>query len=424
MKKHIQFFYKKILSTEGRKALIENFFSLTFLQIIALIIPIITTPYLIRVIGPEKFGLISFAQAFVQYFVILTDYGFNFSATREISIHKEDIPKVSAIFNAILGIKFLVFLIGLFILGLVLLFFEKFRMDWPLYLISFCALLGSVLFPIFVFQGMEKMKYILFCNLISLVFTLGIFIFVKTEQDYLNVVWINALGAVTAGTFSLMFMSRKFKLSFSFPEPTEVRHQLKIGWSIFLSSVAGASYNNSRIFALGLFSNNTLTGYYAVAEKMMMLIITFPLGLLIQAAYPRLGMLFQKDREGVRRLVQKFQKFTTLGYLVELPVLFFFAPFLVRLFCGAAYPEVIISLRWLLLGIFLIAANGFRIHSFLIYGQSEVFARICIACGFLGAFSTFFLTYIFSYLGTAWSVMINSGFALWLSLKEERRVCA
>ncbi len=76
----------KMVEPQARKVVMKNVASLSTLQAITYLLPIIILPYLFRVIGPEKFGLIAFAQAFVQYFMILTDYGFNISATKEISL--------------------------------------------------------------------------------------------------------------------------------------------------------------------------------------------------------------------------------------------------------------------------------------------------------------------------------------------------
>ena len=90
---------QKIITAKDKKVILRNFLSLSSLQGINYLLPLIILPYLIRVIGPAKFGLIAFAQAFVQYFMILTDYGFSLSATRKISLCRADKKEVCAIFS-------------------------------------------------------------------------------------------------------------------------------------------------------------------------------------------------------------------------------------------------------------------------------------------------------------------------------------
>src|SRR3989338_2300532 len=83
-------FLKRVSSSKEDKALIENFFSLSLLQGLNYIFPLITFPYLVRILGPAKFGLVIFAQSFIWYFVLLTDYGFNFTANRSVSVNKNN----------------------------------------------------------------------------------------------------------------------------------------------------------------------------------------------------------------------------------------------------------------------------------------------------------------------------------------------
>ena len=78
---------------------------MTILQVFNYILPLVIVPFLFRILGPEKYGLIAFSQAFIQYFVIVTDYGFNLSATRDVSINRKDPVKVSEIFSSVMAVK-------------------------------------------------------------------------------------------------------------------------------------------------------------------------------------------------------------------------------------------------------------------------------------------------------------------------------
>ena len=88
----------KMAERHGSSQVVQNAAHLSGLQAITFVLPIIVIPYLFRTIGPEKFGLISFAQAFIQYFMILTDYAINISATKEVSLSRGNTAQISEIF--------------------------------------------------------------------------------------------------------------------------------------------------------------------------------------------------------------------------------------------------------------------------------------------------------------------------------------
>ena len=159
---------KNIANTEDKKRLLSNFFSLSILQTFTYILPLLTLPYLVRVLGPEKFGLVVFAQAFIIFFNILVDYGFNLSATREISVNRENKEKLTEIFSSVMSIKFILIGISFTILSIIIFSFEKFSNNIDLYYLTFLWVIGQALFPIWYFQGLEKMKYIICKNSVRL----------------------------------------------------------------------------------------------------------------------------------------------------------------------------------------------------------------------------------------------------------------
>jgi PST family polysaccharide transporter len=415
---------KNLFATKTRRRLFENFLSLSFLQFANYIFPLITLPYLVRVLGPEKYGLIAFAQAFIGYFQILTDYGFNLSATREISINRENKEKVSEIFSSVIIIKFFLLLLSLGLMTIIVFSFEKFRRDWLIYYLTFGMVLGQTLFPIWFFQGMERMRYITFLNVLAkLIFTIAIFIFVKKASDYLYVPLLNSLGFVVAGVLALWIVFRDFGVFFRIPSFKDLKFHLKEGWHVFVSLVFITGYTNSRIFAVGLFSpNNAITGYYAIAEKLMGIVQTFPLASVIQTLYPRLSKIYAENKLKAKFIADKLQRYTTIAYLIICITFFIIAPKVVEIVAGSSYEETILTFRLLLIAVLFINANAFRVNFLLVSGNADIFAKIHLVMGTVGSIMVFLFCYFFSYIGTAISIILIELIVLIQTIIEDQRI--
>jgi polysaccharide transporter, PST family len=262
---------KNIANTEDKKRLLSNFFSLSVLQAFTYILPLLTLPYLVRVLGVDKFGLVMFAQAFIMFFNILVDYGFNLSATREVSIHRDNKEKITEIFSSVMTIKFLLIGVSFLLMSIIVFSFEKFSNDWELYYLSFLLVIGNAMFPIWYFQGMERMKYITIVNITSkFIFTIAIFVFIQDEVDYIMIPLLNGLGFIVGGLISLWIVYKEFNQSFVFQKYNTLKIHFKDSSQFFLSRVSVTIYTSANAFVLGLLTNNTMVGYYTIAEKLYM----------------------------------------------------------------------------------------------------------------------------------------------------------
>ncbi|MDD4894310.1 MAG: flippase [Candidatus Omnitrophica bacterium] len=400
----------KMVEPEARKVVIKNFASLSVLQAITYLLPVIILPYIFRVIGPAKFGLIAFAQAFVQYFMIVTDYGFSISATKEISLCREEHHKVRAIFSSVMAVKITLAFLSMIVLAIIVYFVPKFRNDWLVYVLSFGAVIGNTLFPVWFFQGTEKMKHIADLNIIGgIIFVVSIFFFVRGPEDYLMIPLINSSVFLITGILGQYIVFRRFGITFKFPEYKNVRQQLKAGWDIFISNVAINAYTTTRVFSVGLLTNNTITGFYSIAEKIANFCQTFPLASFSQALFPRLSKIFHKNKKKALKIMQHVQNITINISLIFLPIIFIFANLIVRMICGGYYAETILSLRLLIVSVFFVISNAFRVQFLLVCGKTHIYSRIHVVMAMLGLPLIFLLTHSFSYMGTAISTVIIEG---------------
>ena len=302
--------FKSKFQSENSKKISANFMYLSILQGMNLILPLITFPYLVRVLGIENFGLLMFAQAFIVYFTMIVDYGFNLSGIREVSSNRNNKSKLIKIFSSIMIARFILVLLGLIFLTIIIFSFEKFSENWELYYLTFGIVIGTALFPTWFFQGMEKMKYITVLTVIAkLIFTLSIFLFVTTEKDFIYVPLINSLGFIFVGIISLFIIFKDFNIRIKFQKWKRIKTQFIKGWHIFISKISINLYGATNTFILGIFTTDTIVGYYAIAEKVVR-IITSLFAPFYQTIYPHVVNIIKKPKNEAAQFLKRVFKYS------------------------------------------------------------------------------------------------------------------
>ncbi|WAT03374.1 oligosaccharide flippase family protein [Rouxiella badensis] len=182
------------------KTMVKNILSLFMIQGAGYILPLITLPYLVRVLGPSEYGVLGFSLAFVQYFTLLVQYGFDLSATNKIAIHKDDKTLVSQVFWGVLFCKTILVILGALLMVAILLLVPGLKDYSTVIIVSYTSVVGAAYVPSWLFQGKEKMGWMAISNILAKIVTIPlIFIFVSSPAD----TWIVAL--ITGAGFILGF---------------------------------------------------------------------------------------------------------------------------------------------------------------------------------------------------------------------------
>ena len=399
---------KDIKITSDKKKLLRNWGALSFLQASNYLFPLITLPYIVRVLGPEKYGLINFSAAFVGYFVTISDYGFNLSATKEISINRDNKTNINKIFSSIIFTKIFLGLLSLLFLCMVVRLFNVFSRYEELYYITFGIVIGNILFPQWFFQGIEKMKYITIINfIIRLLGTISIFILIKVQGDFLKLAAINSTVQIIAGLTGLILVMKKFSVKLIFPGYNQIKEQLKRSSDLFKSTIAITLYTNSNTFILGLLTNEQVVGYYSAADKIRIAAQNL-LGPISQSIYPHVNYLVLKSKEKFLKFNRKLLKLQGLfAFLISLAIFLFAGPISNVLF-GSGFIESVKVLKILAWLPFVISiSNVYGIQTMLPLNYEKQFFYMVASASILNLILLFSLIPVLSGIGAAISFFVT-----------------
>lgn len=258
------------LQVEDVRQLMKNFFSLSVLKLVNAVLPFVTLPYLIKVLGLQQYGAIILALSLIAYFQSITDYGFNLSATREIARHKTSRKQLSFIYSKTQTSKLYLLLFSLSILIPVVMIVPQFRDDLPVYLLMCLMLIGQTMFPEWFFRGVEQMGYITILDLIVKgSFTIGVFVLIKSPEDYWLYPLLFGLGYVFIAIFSHFLIIKKFKLSVQLVKRNNIIRNLKFGFPLFINQFMPNFYNNTTSFLIGMLLGKQAVGLFGVVRQLV-----------------------------------------------------------------------------------------------------------------------------------------------------------
>lgn len=330
------------------RQLFRNFFSLGSAQVAGSLLQLLIIPFVIRKIGIENFGIIAVAQVIMFYLGTLTDYGFNQTATREVSLNRTDNKTLSTIFFQAYYSKLFLCIISFILLLLLSLVFTFIQQHFWLYCLGFMFVIGQAAMPLWFLQGLEKMQWAALATILSkLIFVLLVLVFIKGPGDAPLFLLFMGLGSLLTGFASTAIIVRLQKLKWQKINVKEIISSLKEGWPITGTNLSMNVIQYGNLFILRLFTNDVTAGYFAVAERIFFAVKQV-LVIFSQAVYPKVCQLAMEGGEHLQLFFKKifFPFFCTiiggsiLLYFLSPPILDFFtgeinsvSVFILRMFC-------------------------------------------------------------------------------------------
>jgi PST family polysaccharide transporter len=387
-----------------RHPVVQNALALYSVQFAEYILPMITVPYVARVLEPAGYGMVVYAQNFSGWIILVMEYGFGFSATREIARNRDDPDRHAEVVRGVIGANAFLLLPAILIALVARFTVPAFRdHNWYLWLALAIAVPQGIR-PFWYFQGIERMKFPAWLNVAGRAcVAVGIFQFVKTPAHGWKVLAMQAgMGVIVTGVIAArMYQAVPFQL----PELKQSIAAFRAGWTIFLSRSAVSLYTMTNTFILGIFVTSVGVAYYGGAERIVLMVLGL-MAPISQALYPRMIHLAAHDREKASKAIWKGLILFGLIGVVTSAALIAAAPWVIRLVLGRSYLPAIGVLRVASLIVPLVAVSNILGFQWMLpFGMDRAFNRIVVCAGVLNVVLAVVLSWRFGPVGTAWSAV-------------------
>ena len=397
------------MTPSKNRTLLKNVASLGVVQVVNYIFPLLTIPYVSRIIGPEGFGLINYITAFVSYFVLIVYYGFDLTATRKIAVDPDNVEIRSKVFSEVTCARLLLFIITIIGFMICISSVPLLNSNVKLSLVLFLTVISALLTPQYVFQGLQKLPVLSILTLVKgVINTSLIFLFVSEKEDLLLYASISVFSNFLISLISILYVILVIKIKFTF---YSIKHSLAIlkeGRLIFFSSIIFSLYTTTNIIILGFFAGAKTIGYYTTAVSFIIIVqsvVNIPLS---SSLYPYIGKAFAESQENG---MLKLRKIVPLVFYLTAAIclgILILAPFIVFLIYGKSFEGSIISVQILsFLPLISAMSSLMGIQTMLNLRMDNLFLKITSFAACFSLVLNLLMGYYFSYIGTSISYIVT-----------------
>lgn len=383
---------------KNNQELFKNFSYISVLQVFLMVIPLITYPYLVRILGADLYGVVITAQILASYCSIFVDFGFKKVSARHISINRNDKAKLSEIMSAILIARIALWLISFCIYLMLVKSVSTYNEHFLLFLFSFGLTFNELLFPQFFFQGIEKMGSITLINVvIRVIFVVLIFLFITQKEDYVLIPLFLSIGYFIGGLYSLFIIFGRYGVNFVNPGLNVIKKYLFDALPIFSTDVICTIKDKFNYIIIGQLIGMSEVVIYDLGAKIVNLVVT-PSSILSTVLFPRIA-----EKKDIN-LFKKGTSIVIISNLCIVSVVYFLLPTIVAIFIDKNIDLLPIKL-FLIAPVFL-SLSSFISHNLILAFGYNRYILYSIFVTTIGYVIATVCIYVFELRTTMWVVFV------------------
>ncbi|MBC2843856.1 oligosaccharide flippase family protein [Winogradskyella flava] len=289
-----------ILKNKDYRIILKNFSYLSLLKVFNIGFKFVLVAYLIRVLGTEIYGVFTWADSILQFFLMFINFGFNVYAAKYIVDNRNNKKTIDEVVSSIYTIKTALFLISFLILFATSIF-KPINQNFGLLFLMLFIGIGEVLFPIWFYQGMERLKtatiIVFFSRLFIVITTICL---VKSSTDLYIYVSLIIASSIIMGVLGVYSLKKHYGINFRMVKKKTILNYFKAASMFFLGRFMLLVFNFGTIFLIGVYSTmDDVTGF-DIASKIIMLAV-IPFEMIQSAVFPTISRTL--DKKLLKRLV-------------------------------------------------------------------------------------------------------------------------
>lgn len=360
--------------------LLKNISSLTLIQLANYAVPLLLIPYISRIVGVDNYGKLEYARVFVLYFTILIDYGFNYTATREVATERNNLESLRKVFSQVFVCKVLLFCISSLLFGIFVYSDSYLYGLRDVLFVTYLINIGFVIFPLWFFQGIEKIAFISIVNFIIKIGILGfVIVFLRDKEHFWVYNLLQSLAQILAGAYAFYLVFKRYNVKFVKVKLYELIIRYKEGFAVFISTLLVSVIASYSFILMKGYVDETTIGIYSTAFKLIITIQTLLLVPFSQAFFPYMAQLFTTDIVAFRAMMTKAIKLLLFANGLAIIFCYFFAELIINILFGKEYAEAVTPFKYfLLLPLFASLTNLYSYQGLLNMKRDKVFLIIHI----------------------------------------------